>query len=472
LERVTIESRRGRGSERHAALLELERADGELGDPLVHRETLRRRMEYAATIGDLAMQDSAVTALTECVDGGDYSWRAIAQLARAKLHFTRGELAQAYSHAEAALSSSRTAGNESGVVDALCFSAKVEGFRGNLSSAVALYDEAAQVAARAADPVLEMLALGSGWVVAYQHRDFQRCRSLGERCAELAVELGDRPAEAQARSRIGISLLASEAHTAEARLNFAAAARTYEESGDRSGAGAQLMNRAVLEAKLGFFDRASDATERAIALFERAGDERGRVGSLANLIYIKACLQDVKAARTAARNALEDARLHGFGLIEASILENLAFAEATAGNYHRAIELAEESFALRARSQSEVWSSKTLADVGTWYAKVGNFTTAVQTVRRLLSDEEAIARGSDWPAYCYWSAAQVLHAAGDSEAASRALECARRIMQISSDALLDPEDRASFLALPFHCEIARTAATGEWPDLLQRVANR
>jgi hypothetical protein len=177
----------------------------------------------------------------------------------------------------------------------------------------------------------------------------------------------------------------------------------------------------------------------------------------------------VKAAREAAGKALEDARLHGFGLIEASILENLAFAEATAGEFNHAIELAEESFALRARSQSEVWSSKTLADVGTWYAKVGNLTAAVQTVRRLLSDEEAIARGSDWPSYCYWSAAQVLHAARDDASATRALECARRVMQISSDAL-DPEDRASFLALPFHCDIARTAASGEWPDLLQRVA--
>ena len=463
LERITIASRDGRGEERSAALRELERCDRELGDPLVHLEVLRHRVEYAVTIGDRAMEESAVAALRAAAPPGDLRWNATASLAQAKMHLARGALAEAFACAEAALHYSRTAGDDAGVAAALCVLARVDGFRGNLSSAVAFYEEAASVAARAADPALELLALGSGWVVAYQSRDLKRCRSIGERSADLAASLGDRPAEAQALGRLGVALLAFDADIAEARARFDAATRIHEESGDPVGAAAQLLNRSVLEAKLGFFDRASHAALKATALFERSGDERGRIGAVSNLVYIKACQNDAPGARKAASAALDDARKHGFGLLEASILENLAFAEGAVGNFRRAIELAEASFAARSRSQSLVWSAKTLADAAIWYLNLGDNDSALESVRRLLADEDAIARGADWPAYCYWAAAQVLRSTGDSAAARRALERARGILAASARSL-EPEDRASFLALPFHRDIERAAATGDWPD--------
>src|SRR5262249_6018610 len=151
---------------------------------------------------------------------------------------TYGRLAKAFDAAQAALRGSRAADDEPGAVRALCFLARVEGFRGNLTPAAALFDEAAQVAALAADPVLEHLALGSGWVVAYQNRDMERCRTLSERCLTVAGKMGDRPSEAQAFGRLGISLLALDARIADARRYFAAAVRTYEESGDKVGTAA------------------------------------------------------------------------------------------------------------------------------------------------------------------------------------------------------------------------------------------
>jgi DNA-binding SARP family transcriptional activator len=463
LEAVTIAARLNDRERRSEALCELEGLARELGNRAILQETLLQQIEFASATGDAEAQEVAVRALRDAVTEGDDAADAVASLAEARVELTYGRLAQAFDAAHAALRGSRAAADEPGTVRALCFLAKVEGYRGNLKSATALFDQAAQVAALAADPTLELLALGSGWVVAYQHRDMARGRALAERSVSVAVKMGDRPSEAQAFGRLGISLLASDAQIADARRYFAAAVRTYEESGDKIGTAAQAMNQSVLEARIGFFDRAVAATEKALRLFEEAVDVRGRLGALANLIYLRACAADVRGAHDAADRALDDVRLHGFGLLEASVLENLAFAEGSVGNFDRAIELAETSFEVRSRSESMVWSSKTLADVAIWYANRGKLDSALDAVTRLLADDDAIVRGADWPSYCYWAAAQVLHFAGRAGEAARPLAKANRLMRESA-ANLEPEDRAQFLGLPFHVDLRGAVESGAWPD--------
>jgi DNA-binding SARP family transcriptional activator len=463
LEALTIAARQVDRETRGKLLQQLEEAARELGDPSINREALRHRIDLAAIAGDVDAQATAVRALRDSVPEGDDVSSAAAALAQSKLEVTYGRLAQAYDAAKAALSHSRAAGDENGAVRALCQLAKVEGFRGNLTSAAALFDEGAMVAAQAADPVLELLACGSGWVVAYQRRDMKRCQQLSERCIELAVKMGDRPSEAHALGRLGISLLGADARAAEARRNFAEAVRTYEESGDQIGTAAQLLNQAVLEARLGFFGRATSATEKAMQLFDATGDARGRLGAHSNLVYLKACTADVEAARDVANRVLDDIRTSGFGLIEASVLENLAFAEGSVGNFERAVELAEASFEVRSRSESMVWSSKTLADIAIWYANLGKLDAALETVTRLLSDDDAILRGADWPTYCYWAAAQVLRLAGKSPESARALERAYRLMRESA-ANLESEDCEQFLGLPFHVDLRQAVEAKIWPE--------
>jgi DNA-binding SARP family transcriptional activator/tetratricopeptide (TPR) repeat protein len=461
LELFTIESRRGRGELRAAVLDQLERADAELGDANAHRETLRLRIEYAATIGDLEMQTAAVRSLRAHVPEGDLGWEAAAALAEAKLEMARRNLALAYGRGEASLACSRGGSDPSAVAGALCFLADVESYRGNLTSAGEIFEEAARVAEQASDSALELLALLSGWVMAYQRRDLPRCLDLSRRCVDLAAQLGDRPAEARALARMGISL--QSVAPAEARTKYAAATRIHEESGDRIGAAAREMDLAVLDTRLGFFERAVESTTRAISLFEDVGDERGRLMSRSNLVYLLACKKDVAGARRIGEGALDDARRGGFGLIEANLLENLAMAEGAAGNFERAIDLAEASFAVRSRSESETWSAKTLADVAIWYANVGNLDAAREAARRLLADDKAIANGADWPTYCYWSGAQILRLTGDTGDASRALEAAHRLMLAEAE-MLEREDRQSFLALEFHRNIACAVSQDEWPN--------
>lgn len=463
LESITIESRCGDRDSVDAALEALERVAAEVGDNDVHRSALLQRMEFAATVGDLAMHEGAARALRASISAGDARWDAALSLAQAKMAYTLGHLNETYAFAEAALASSRAAGDEAAAARALCSLAQVEAYRGHLAHADSLFDDAAQVASGAADRVLEHLALSSGWNVAYQRRDLARCLSLASRCLEISVAFGDRQGEAQALGRLGITKGLMGGRWSDVREHFSEATRIYGESGYLSGVAGTLLNRAVIESRLGFFDRALAETEKAVQMFERANDERGRITGLSNLALQHALKGQIEEAREAGRLSLELARTLGFELSEPSTLENLAVAEARAGEYARAIEMAETSLEMRTRSDTEVWSSKTHADLAIWHAVLGNLPAARDAARLLLADEEAIVRGSDWSTYCFWAAAQILRLDGDTAGASRALGRARHIMEETARDL-EPADRQQFLAMPWNADLLQAATAGVWPD--------
>lgn len=457
-EKVTIESRCGDRESRNAALLELEAADSKLDDARLHRDTLLARNAFAAAGADIDAHEATVKALLDCA--GDARWDAAVNLAKAEFELKRGRLTEAASAAEASLTYSRTASDEADEARALCFLAKVESHQGNLQAATTLFDDAAARARAGGDPALELFALTGGWVVVYQGRDLKRCRAMAERSVELAVKLGDRHAEAQALGRMGI-----EASAADARRYFNAATKKFEEIGDNVMVAAQLLNRAVLETQFGFFERAEKLTETARGLFQEAGDERGRIGALSNLTFLKACQGNGPAACEIGRKALDDARRHGLAVVATSALENLAMAEGVAGDIQKAIALAQECIDLRTQQQSQIWSAKTLADIAIWHLRCGELSAARVAVAQMLSDEQAIALGI-WPAYSLWAAAHVTHRAGDAAEASRLLQRARAVMEAQAEGL-EEEDRASFLALPFHRSILHVAAAGVWPDAVQ-----
>jgi DNA-binding SARP family transcriptional activator len=473
LESETIESRRGDRDSWGAAIDALEVAGADLHDRALYRTTLLRRIVFACAGDDWAAHERAVGALRAAVsvpendatdDTDTAQWQAAAALAESTLAFRVGRLAEAFAAAEAAAAYSRAAGDDAGTSRALCALAELEAHRGRLRAADELYDRAGSTAARGSDPALEQLSLRSGWSIAYQRRDIARCRMLAERWLELAVALGDRPAEAEAHGWVGVSLTAAGERYAQAREHFSAACTIFGENANAGGLAGALLNQAVLETRLGFFDRALAATERAAELFATTGNGRGRVAGLANLVLLRAFAGQLAGARAAADEALPLTRQLGFELQEASVFENLAFAEAAAGDLARAIELATSSFKLRAHSETQVWSSKTLADVAIWHASLGNLPAARDAVRRLLADDDAIARGTDWPSYCYWAAAQILRLDGGDEAdAARALAHARRIVQTTADEL-DAGDRERFRAIPWHLDLARAAEHGIWPD--------
>ena len=461
LESATIESRCGDLTTRDAALTQLERADAELGDVAVHRETLLHRIALGTSVGDLAAREAAVNALRDSLTDEDPHWNAVLHLEQANLAMAQGKLDEARAAGERGLSHSRAAGDEATTVKTLCSMALLESHRGPLSNAEKLSEEALQVAGRAGDPALQLLSSNCAWTIAYQQRNFERCRELAANCLLLAVKLGDRPTEAQTHHRLAVAF-AYVGNPADARQHFAEAERIYGETGNPAGTGGQFMNRAVLEMRVGHVERAISATHKALELFEQANEIRGRVPVLSNLALQYSYAGQPDKALRYGEESLELARRYGFRNMESSTLENLALAEGAAGHYERAIDYANAALTLRSELQLQLWSGQTLANMAIWQVALGNLAAARETVRKLLADEE-IDRGNDWPAYCYWAAAQIFHVDGRPTEATRLLERAKRIMEkMASD--FDEEDRASFLALPWHADIARAAAAGVWPD--------
>ena len=322
------------------------------------------------SVSDSVALEAAIRELRTYASRDGIEWRL--HVAEAKLAFSLGRLAESFASGEAALACSRASGDDAGIAQALCCLGNVETHRGNLSEAEVLFDEAGRAAASATDPVLEDTSLSSAFSLAYHRRDIERCLNLGQRRLDRAVALGDGFAEARARGHLAIALSAAGTRYAQAREHFAHAVSFLREAGDLNGTAGELLSEAVLETRLGWFHKAVDATEKAVALFERSGDDRGRVIGLANLGLLRACAADVEGAQSAALEALQLARRLEFGLIEASALENLAFAEAACGKLTQAVAHAEESLDIRARSQSQVWTSRTLADLAVWHAALGN----------------------------------------------------------------------------------------------------
>ncbi len=461
LERETVEFRRGDPVAQASALASLAELATSLGDPELHRLTLLRQIEFSLCISDFGKLETAIRELRSCGVNDDVAWRL--HVAEAKLAFSKGRLAEAYASAEAALSCSRGSASGAGIAQALCCLANVEADRGNLSEADELFAAAERAAVDATDHALEYLSLSSAFSIAYNRRDIERCTTVGRRWLDRAAALGDRPAEARARGRLGVALTAGGTRYAEAREHFANAALFFDDVGDMSGTAGELLNGAVLETRLGFFEKAVAATEKAVALFEGARDDRGRVIGLANLGFLRACAGNLEGAQSAALEARELAQQREFGLIEASALENLAFAEAADGKLTDAIAHAEAALEVRARSQSQVWASKTLADLAVWHAALANLPAAHNHVRRMLADEKGLPDTTEWPEYCYWAAAQVFRLEGNMPEASRALDRARAVVQAAAEGL-DANDRESFSAISWHIDIAAAAQRGIWPD--------
>ncbi len=463
LERVTIEGRRGDRDAWHAAIAQAERAIAELDDPDLKRAALMRRVEFALSTNDAVAHEKAIAELRARAQDGDSAWKVALGIAEARLAYALGQLKQSYAAAQTALTLGREAHDGAAAAQALSCLANIEAHRGHLTEAEALLEEASRAATEASDPVLEREALRSAWTVAYQRRDMPRCIELATRLLELSTASGDRFGEAVAHSRLGIVLASVGGSSAEARRHIAASTAIFSEHGNVSATAGELLNQAVLETRVGFFDRARAATEKAVALFERVGDARGRLTGLGNLALVSACERDLERAQRAAQDALEPSRELGFTLIEASILENLAFAEGATGHYTGAILHAEASLEVRARSQSEIWSAKTLADLAIWHAALGDLERAREYARRMLEHEETFARSTEWPEYCYWAAAQVFRLLGDLTLTARMLKRARHITDATAQEL-EPEDRERFLAISWHRDIAEAARNDLWPN--------
>ncbi|HEY1680519.1 MAG TPA: AAA family ATPase [Candidatus Tumulicola sp.] len=462
-ERVTVESRRGDRDAWERALDALEAAVAADGDPEKSRLALLRRFEFADNSNDTETESRIIERLRAAVDGSDPHWLAQLRLAESTASYDAGHLAEAATAAEHSLAACREAGDVEMETRVLLQLAAVQAERGNFSEADRVLEQTRAVVERSSSPQVRLNALRSEWPIVYRQRRSERAAEVAAELLALAEQIGDRPTQGRAHDRLAVSLTATGRDVASARRHWDQSRELTEESGQIAFAAGSLSNAAVLETKLGFFERGLELTERSLEAFEKAGLPRGLAVILDNLVLLRAYTGRFDGAREAARRASELADELDFAMQKASIVENLAFVEAQTGDFELAIALAEESVERRKAFEPNVWSCKTLADMAIWQANVGNLPAAREAIRLLYEHEDDIVRSTDFPTYCYWAAAQIFHLDGRSTDERRALQKGRQIMQTMVQEL-DDVDRAQYLGIPWHADIIRASDSNEWPS--------
>jgi DNA-binding SARP family transcriptional activator len=462
-EHVAIEARRGDSDAWGRALTDLEGAVGNLGDMELHRTSLMCRFEYANNCNDSATESRIIEQLREAIDTSDPHWLAQLRLAESTASYDAGHLAEATAAAERGLAACRETGNVEMEMRLLCQLAAVQAERGNFSEADRVFKQTRAVVERSSNPQVRLNALRSEWPIVYRQRRSERAVEVAAEALAVAEQIGDRPTQARAHDRLAVSITATGRNIASARHHWAQSRELVEESGQINFAAGSLLNAAILETRLGFFERGLELTERSLEAFEKAGSPRGLAIALDNLVVLRAYTGRFEGAREAARRASAIADELDFAMQKASTVENLALAEAQTGNFELAISLAEESFERRKTFESNVWSCKTFADIAIWQANVGNLPAARDAILKLYQHEGEIVNATEFPTYCYWAAAQIFHLDGRVTEERRALQKGRQIMQNVAQEL-DDEDRAQYLGIAWHADLIRASDSNEWPS--------
>ena len=463
VERDRICRRTGNHQLRSATLDELAVLTEALPDEEFRREVALMRIKCATAASEVNRDEAGVRAalelLRELVDESVPRWRERLAVEEARVADMFGDFDATALFAKAALAWAEEDDNHAVEAEALIRLASLEVDRANIAAARRLLTRARAAAVSADDVAVELEALQLSCMVAYQETDGDGGIADAQRWLERAIQLGDRTAEARARSRVG--QLLSRRKPSRAREEYGQALAVFEELGSRRGVAITLLNRGNLEGEIGNFRAAMRDLDAAHALFVAIDEPRGKISALACLAQLHAFIGDPPRARRDGEAALALARATKQGMQEVLTLCNLAIVAAAAGNLDEAIGLASEALALHRGSDSERWSGHLLRHLAEWTALRGDLRAA-----RGIIDEMLAGPGDhgEWPQRFHWSAAQILHECGEHDLARPELERAHALFaQFASD--LEGEDLDSYRRLAWNQAIASAYERDEWPKL-------
>jgi DNA-binding SARP family transcriptional activator/tetratricopeptide (TPR) repeat protein len=430
------------------------------------RTVVLRRFEFADELEDRAAAAACLDELRTLVaDGGDPRWTGKLDYAEAQHRLGLGDLAGAETSATAALEHFLRAEERGGEAEARYRLAEIVTHRGDLERAERLLEEARAASERAHDVPLSIRALRGSYQLAFSRRDLARCLHVASATLQAGIASGDRATEAEGHKTTGVALINLGQRFGEAREHFRAAGEIFAQMGDEGGAIAVMQHSAQIAIIVGDLVAARRDCERVLSAFPlESRPVRRRITALLTLGTAELYDGAVQAARTHTAEALALAREWGYRVLEASALEDVAYAEAGGGDHAAAIAHMESALALRAETGSETWNEVSYVHLALWKAAVGDMEAARGYASRAFEHEETLAQITPWPQGCYWPLARVLHACGEEVRAAQLRERANAMMLAAAEAL-DPSERETFLALPFHRELREAVETKRWPPL-------
>jgi DNA-binding SARP family transcriptional activator/predicted ATPase len=455
----------------HKALREAAEALNTLADS-THDDESRRTAAHLMLRFEIAMQDAgairrALDRLRDLVGDAGAKWRAVYFLEEAMSAFGRGDLSALEAAGTSALAEAQACGDGSCMARARTWLAEVANQRGHYAAGQDLLDQARLEAANVNDGAIEIESLRVSFMSAYVRGEVDLALTLAQRWLERAMALGDRYAEASARLRFGIAMVAGRRDFAQARAELAQALETFEDLHWRRGIAAVLLNQGIMENEVGDFAAGVAHTERALEMFEALDDARGMATALGNLSTLHTAMGDGNAAVRTARRSLEISRAGGTRLTEALALENLASATAALGDRAGAVRLGDEALAAHREIGLASRAGRFLGDFALWHAELGRLDAARAHVDEMLDQSDDI--WAEWPQRCHWEAALILRATGDEARAKDELAKARDFVSILESQLAG-DDLSRYQSVSWNAAIIAAHDRDEWPAAFTRAS--
>ncbi len=155
--------------------------------------------------------------------------------------------------------------------------------------------EAAVERSDSVEPKLRARTLGEAGIMAFTGGDYERCRELWLQALPLIEEVGEPREIARAHFELG-AWAHAQGELPEASRRYETAREALSEVDDAIGQATVLGNLAVVYQATGEPARAREASEAALALYERSGDLDGLAVTTLNMAYVELGNDDLPAA--------------------------------------------------------------------------------------------------------------------------------------------------------------------------------
>jgi tetratricopeptide (TPR) repeat protein len=460
--RESILGRLGERDLQRADLNELEALAAARDDAAARCDVLRRRADLAWLSGDISGEGRLLAEFAAAAAAiGDPASEAMARFAIARNLVMASNYDEANEIADDALARYRALDDPKGEVEALCLLSEIAVNRGLADRVRQSLSDAQEAAEAAGDQdAIARVAMARA-TASIMQRDFADARHAAERALERYRAIGDRGGEADSLSRIATAL-AMLLRFDESREHFAQAADVFRSTGSRLKFAYVLFNQCSVEIQSGLLPEAEKSIASALTLFEEAGDERGIAVCRTNSCMIRLLLGDPADARAVGRRALADARAIENPLIEAAALANLGNAERELGETRAALEHMHAAIAIRHRLGLSA-TFEELGDLALTQLASGDLEASRSTADDIIARAPKSGDNTVWPHYCYWAAARIYHAIGETAHARSALELAVRNVEEQREALGEATARRGFDELATIRAIVAAHEEDRWP---------
>ena len=454
--------RRGERERQKADLQQLEQLAAAREAPELSCEVLKRQILYHKAIDDHTAQKRLVDELKRQAQAlGSPAWQAEAVFAEGNYYKVADEFPEAITRLQDALERYRVLQNPEKQVICCCLLTEIYIIQRQVSEAERWGQEAL---ALCSDQVPAYHLMNTLWGLSANGLvaiDLERCLKYAQQLLTTAERASDRNWQAAAQRLLGMAYQ-RQFLVAEARQHLDAALYLYRLIQKPKGCALTLQSQGHLAISLGHYAVASSYYQQAFEIVEQLGDLAGMTAECINLGYAASFQADYASEQKYAQRSLALARQIQNRFLEGMSLQNLGDAQRGLGNLEAACQALNAALEIMVELSLPEERVSVLSDLAITYWKAGELPRALQYAEEALVYYPQVEGRNDNLHRYLWSAAFILHAAGQIERADQVLAQAYHTYQEALAAIPDAESRQAFAQMLHNCQIVAAYERGEW----------